>query len=126
MKLLACLSAVVVFLALRSTLKDKAQKVVTTAVSDHAAECLIIAGDTTREVEGSTYIVGSFENRCDRKFDQVTIGFLIDQPVDAKFQSNAPVFAYARDVKPGERRDFKTMFRIEKNATYRFDKITAF
>jgi hypothetical protein len=126
MKVLACLSAVVIFLALRSTLKDNMQKVVTTAVSDHAAECLVMAGNTTREVEGSTYIVGSFENRCDRKFDQVTIGFLIDQPLDAKFKSDAPVLAYVRSVQPGERRDFKTMFRIEKNATYRFDKITAF
>jgi hypothetical protein len=35
-------------------------------------------------------------------------------------------YAYESDVRPGETRNFKSLFQIGKNAVYRFDGITAY
>jgi len=155
MKVVASLIlGLVALLAIRWVLRDQFQRVITATTTDKAATCLQMLGNTTREEEGSAYIVGSIRNKCDQKFLSVTITFKLDRQSGSrsasqtmlptygtssqrnqtpKFHSGstfelpeAVISAYARDVKPGETREFKTAFRIPANSTYRFDSIKAF
>jgi len=124
--LIACVFGAVGLLALRSFLHDGFHKAITTATKDHAGECLSLAGSTTREENGRAYIVGSVRNRCDMKFSNVTVAFKIDRQESKVRLPGAPILAYAKDLKPGETREFKTQFPIDPKMTFRFDKISAF
>jgi hypothetical protein len=114
-------------LVLRYVLGEGVRKVVTTASKDRVAECLTLAGSTTREEQGSTYIIGSVRNRCETRFSHVTVVFKLDRR-DSKVTSlpEASIMAYLNGVKAGETREFKSAFRIDKNTSCRFDRITAF
>src|SRR5262249_13592969 len=108
-------------------LNDGFRSFVTSATADKAASCLSMVGNTTREENGFTYIIGSIRNNCDRKIDHVTIAFKLERPSGSKFNlPDAPILAYANDVQAGETKNFKTTFSIGKNAIYRFDRMTAF
>jgi hypothetical protein len=37
-----------------------------------------------------------------------------------------PIFAYSRDIQPGETRKFKSAFPISENSTFRFDRISGY
>ena len=97
------------------------------ATSNKAAECLEMLGNTTTEEDGITYIVGNVRNNCDRRFGSVTVTFKLDRkPGPKENMSEYPISAYARDVEPGQTKQFKTVVPISKDATYRFDAITAY
>ena len=155
MKLIAIILGLVALVAARYALHTGFRSLVISATTDKAATCLAMLGNTTREQEGLTYIVGSIKNNCDQKFGHVTVAFKIDRPSGStvglpeaidpygsrvqsgqtqKFKPSgstidlpeALVLAYSSDVKPGETRNFKTAMHISANSTYRFDGIKAF
>ncbi len=89
--------------------------------------CLELVGKTTREDEGRTYIVGSVRNNCTRKYGSVTVVFKLDrQRGPMENMSEGVAYAYIRDVGPGETRAFKSAFPVSKDATFRFDTISAY
>ena len=95
--------------------------------SSKATSCLEILGNTTTEEEGATFIIGSVKNNCGRNFGQVTILFKLDRtPGPMQDFPEGSAYAYARDVKAGEIRDFKTAIPVSKDSTFRFDRINAF
>jgi hypothetical protein len=114
-------------------------------VTNKASTCLEMLGNSTTEEEGQTYITGSIKNNCDRSFGSVTIVFKVDQssrPSEDQ-QEGGPTeglatgvptvdlpegfaYAYSRDVKAGEVREFKTAISVSRNSSYRFDEINAF
>ena len=148
------LGLLIAFVAVRYAMREAFRSLVTSVTTDKAATCLVMLGNTTREEEKFTYIVGSIKNNCDQKFGQVTIAFKLDRssgstlslpeainPYGSRVQSGqtqkfkpgstidlpeALVFAYSRDVKPFETRNFKTAMHVSANSTYRFDGIKAF
>ena len=92
-----------------------------------APACLALVGNTTREEEGLTYIVGSVKNSCDSEFSHVTVVFKLDRergPTESLPEGIA--YAYSRDVKPGETREFKTAMPVSKNSVYHFGEINAY
>jgi hypothetical protein len=89
--------------------------------------CLVMLGNTTRDEENLTYIIGSIKNNCDYRFDQVTVLFKLDRvPGPTENLPEAVAYAYVSGVKPGETREFKTALPVSKNSTYRFDGINAY
>jgi len=124
--LLACVFGVVALLVLRSVLHDGFRQAITTVTRDRSGECLTLVGSTTREDQGRTYIIGSVRNRCDIKFSNVSVAFKLDRPDSKISLPDAPILAYARDLKPGETREIKTQFPIDKKTTFHFDRINAF
>jgi len=126
MKMMAMVAAVLAFLGFRLFVQHQLQATMTSATTN-AAGCLSMIGNTTREENGATYIVGSFKNDCARSVGQVTIIFKVDGAMDSNFNHRDSFFqAYERDVAAGETRNFKTLFSMGKNATYRFDSFNAF
>lgn len=96
------------------------------AASDKLS-CLEVLGNTTTEDNGTTYIIGSVRNNCDRKFSSVTISFKLDRtPGPMETMPEASAYAYARDVTPGQTVQFKSAIPVSKNATYRFDRVTGY
>ena len=154
MKPIAAIAGLVAaYFAARYVLREGMQSLVKTVTTDKAAACLQMLGNTTREEERFTYIVGSVRNTCDQKFSSVTITFKLDRtsgsslglpnavpsPYRPKGQtqtfkpSESPIdlpqaiaYAYVSDVKPGETRSFKSAIHIPAISTYRFDAIQAF
>lgn len=146
----AVLLGVVIILGIRYAMQEGLRGVVTSVTSDQAAACLSLSGSTTAVEDGFTDIIGTFKNECNRKFSQVTVSFKLDRSSSgstaaeistafhpgAKTNSaprrpamempEAVILAYARDVKPGETRKFKSSTHISKNAVFRFDKISGF
>jgi hypothetical protein len=138
--------AAAALLAVRYVLSRAVKHVVTTVTTDYAAKCLAVLGQTTRVEDGNTFIVGSFKNDCDRKFSHVTVAFALDRsstaakplftpygreapperPQAALDLPQAPIFAYSRDVAPGETREFKSAYSIPENAVFRFESISGF
>jgi len=101
--------------------------IVSVVSGGRSSDCLEMAGSTTTEEEGATFIVGSIKNNCDHGFAQVTILFNVDRAPGAFGDLPEGVaYAYSRDVKAGEIRDFKTAVPISKNSTYRFQGINAY
>jgi len=100
---------------------------VVSGVTENNSDCLAVLGSTTTEVDGGNYIVGNVQNNCDRSFSNVTVTFKLDrtQGVSESF-SEGGAYAYVRDVKAGESREFKSALPVAKNATFRFDGINAF
>jgi len=97
------------------------------SATSNKSACLEIMGNTTTEENGSTYIVGSVRNNCDRKFGYVTVTFKLDrQPGSSGAFSETTVSAYSRDIGPGQTKEFKSFAPVSKNSTYRFDAISAF
>jgi len=89
--------------------------------------CLVMLGNTTREEENLTYIIGSIKNNCDYRIDQVTVLFKLDRmPGPTESLPEAVAYAYVSDVKPGETREFRTALPVSKNSTYHFDGINAY
>jgi hypothetical protein len=133
MKLLGLAAGILVVFLLRFALNNQFKKVAA-ATSGGPATCLVMLGSTTREEAGATYITGSIRNDCARRVSNVTIAFKPEQSTDQKtgfpnapaFASRAPVFAYTRDVDPGETRNFKSEFPVARNSLYQFDGMTAF
>ena len=121
---IGCVLAVVGLLGVRSVLQDGFRRTITAATKDRAADCLTLAGSTTREYQRYSYIVGSVRNRCETRFDQVTVTFKLDR--GSSTLPNATVPAYLRNLKPGETKEFRSAHRIDKNTTFRFDGITGF
>jgi hypothetical protein len=114
-------------LALRFFVQDRYKTAMASAVAGATTSCITMGGNTTREIEGSTYIVGTIKNDCNRRFSNVTVVFKVDGELDSKMDRREAIFyAYERDLAPGETRNFKTMFQIRKDATYRFDRITGY
>src|SRR5262245_24147872 len=137
--------SIIAFLAIRYAMREGVRAVVKEVMTDHAANCLAMLGHTTSLQDGHTYITGSFRNNCDRKFSNVTVAFMLDRspastviflpgsgldrnppPKPALDLPPAPIFAYSRDVGPGETRKFKTQYSISEDATFRFDKISGY
>jgi hypothetical protein len=99
---------------------------ITSATSDKSA-CLEMLGNTTTEENGSTFIIGSVRNNCDRKFSNVTISFKLDStPGPMENMPEGGAYAYGRDVEPGQIAQFKSALPVSRNATYRFDEIAAY
>ena len=99
------------------------QKFILSATSDKSS-CLELLGNTTTEDNGTTYIIGSVRNNCDRKFSSVTISFKLD-----RISENVPAgsaYAYARDIGPNQIAQFKSAIPVSRNAIFRFDGITAY
>jgi hypothetical protein len=95
--------------------------------SDRESARLSGLGNTTREEEGLTYIVGSIKNDCDTKFGHVTVIFKLDrEPGPTESLPQAIAYAYSSDVEPGETRQFKTALPISKNSAHHFDGINAY
>jgi hypothetical protein len=84
-------------------------------------------GNTTTEENGSTFIIGSVRNNCDRKFSSVTISFKLDStPGPMENMPTGGAYAYSRDVEPGQIAQFKSAWPVSRDATFRFDGITAY
>ena len=127
MKASGVLLAILAFLGLRWFLQHQYQTVITAATSPGPSSCLTMLGNTTRDEDGRTYIVGAFRNDCGRRVSHVTLIFKAPGPVDSKFNSRDAFFqAYESDVQPGETRHFKTMFGVGKDTIYRFDRFAAY
>ena len=119
---IGCVLGVVALLGLRSVLHQGFRQTITEATKDRAADCLTLAGSTTREYQRYSYIVGSVRNRCETKFDQVTVTFKLDRASSTLPEATIP--AYIRNLKPGETKEFRSAHRIDKDTTFRFDRIT--
>ena len=127
MKLRTGALAVITLFAAGYAAKNWLQNYLSANATGKAPSCLDIAGSTTNEDEGATYIIGSVRNDCDRSFSQVTVLFKLDaQPGAFGDLPEGNAYAYVRDLKPGQVRDFKTAQPVGKNASYRFDGINAF
>jgi hypothetical protein len=127
MKIPAGIVALIVILAVRYAAGEWFRNHLVSMTTSNASSCLEILGNTTTEEEGQTFIIGSIKNNCDRSFGQVTILFKLDRTGGP--MENLPegvAYAYGRDVKAGELREFKTALPISKNSTYRFDGINAY
>jgi len=97
------------------------------SVGSKAPACLEVLGSTTSEEDGVTYIVGSLRNTCDTKFSLVTVLFKLDRvsgPMEG--MSGGSIYAYSRDVVPGEVRQFKSAIPVSKDSSYRPDGINAY
>jgi hypothetical protein len=89
--------------------------------------CLELAGSTTTEENGQTYIVGSIKNNCDKNYGNVTVSFKIDSNDNpGGFPQGGMALAYGRDIQSGTTWEFKTQMPIPRGSTYRLDEITAF
>jgi hypothetical protein len=127
MKILASVLGLIALFALRSTVSDWFSNSFIPKATTSAASCLALAGSTTSEEDGHTFIIGNIRNNCDHKVGSVTVSFKLDRPPGPQQPfSEGIAYAYARDVAPGETRRFKTAVMIPKRATYHFDKINAF
>lgn len=95
--------------------------------SAKAPGCVELLDRTTRDEEGLTFIIGSIQNNCDRKVSNVTVVFKLDRtPGLGESLPEGIVYAYIRDVKPGEIRPFKSALPISRTSTFRFDRISAY
>ena len=121
----AILLGLVLFLGLRYAFLYGIQSIVTSA-STNRATCLTMLGNTTRDENGASYIVGSIRSDCNRRVDHVTINFKLERSDSSLSRSDVPVSIYSNDVAPGETRQFKSTFPIGKNAIYRYDGMTAY
>ena len=95
-----------------------------TAPTSQTSNCLEMVGSTTSEEEGTTYITGSFRNNCGREIGNVTVMFKLDQAPGTFGLSQA--YAYSRNVKADETREFKSALPVSKDTVYRFDGFNAF
>lgn len=102
------------------------QHTITTVTTGSSLDCLAVVGSTTTEDEGRTYIVGSIQNNCDRSFGNVTVLFKVDSGNGAFGSREGVAYAYGRNVKAGEVKQFKTAMPISKESTFRFDGVNAF
>lgn len=127
MKVASVLLGLIVIFTLRYTYTSWMPSQVIAMSSSKSSSCLALLGSTTSVQDGQNFIIGNVKNNCDRKFGNVTVVFKVDR-VSGPTESlpEAIVYAYNRDVKPGETRRFKTVFPISKNSTYRFDGIKAY
>jgi len=119
----------IAFIAFRTVVHNTFRKLVTGAAtaSERRSACIVMAGNTTRDEEGATYIVGQIRNDCDQTINDVTISFQLDPGPESRFNtSGAYAIAYSRDVRPGETRPFKTVVPIGRKTTYHFSKIRAY
>jgi hypothetical protein len=97
------------------------------ASNTNQAACLELAGSTTTEENGQMYIVGSITSHCDTKYGYVHVGFKIERSDSGEnLPQGGMVFAYGRDIQPGETWKFKTDMPIPRNSSYRLDGITAY
>lgn len=127
MKIAMCLLVGVIGLVVvRSAVNDGFQRFVGAVGSNPGTTCVSMLGNTTREENGLTYIVGTIQNTCRRPISSVTVIFKLDRPQGSFDGSRAIIYAYSRDLQPGESREFKSFLTIPKNSTYTFDKITGF
>jgi hypothetical protein len=55
----------------------------------------------------------------------VTVLFKLDRRSGVELP-DAVAYAYSRDVKPGETRQFKSAVPVSKNGTFRFDGMNAY
>lgn len=95
--------------------------------TDKASTCVEVLNNTTTEAEGATYIIGSIRNNCDASIGHVTIVFKLERasgPMEDLPETSAQ--AYARDIKAGEIREFKTALPVPRDSSYRFDSVHAF
>ena len=90
-----------------------------------ANTCLALVGSTTTYDNGSTYIVGSVKSDCSRTFSSVTVTFKLDSSGN-DFGHDRLVFAYGRNIAPGETLEIRTNTPVPFGATYRLDSIHAF
>jgi len=119
--------ALIVVLAAGYTARTWFRDYVGAMTGSKGPTCLELAGNTTAEEEGRTYIIGSVRNNCTRGFGQVTINFKLDRtPGPGVDLPQAVIYAYARDVNAGETRRFKSYLPIPKKATYRFEGFNAY
>ena len=127
MKLSGLLFGLLAIVAVRYYIRQQYSNVVTEVTSGGPASCLTMLGSTTRDENHLTYIVGSFRNDCKRRVSHVTVVFRVPGPEDRNHYSrDAILYAYERDVEPGETRSFKTMFQAGQNAVFRFDRFNAY
>ena len=101
------------------------QSFILRATSNKAEACLELLGNTTTEENATAYIVGTVRNNCDRTFGSVTVTFKLDRGASDTLPEYS-ISAYARNVEPGQIKQFKTVTPISRNSTYRFDRISAF
>jgi hypothetical protein len=121
------LFGILVLIALALAARGLFQHFIVSTISSNSSDCLDVVGSTTSEVDGGTYITGSVRNSCDRDFGNVTISFKLDAtPGPFGTMSGGGAFAYARNVKAGESKEFKTSMPVPKEATYRLEGINAF
>src|SRR5262245_35310645 len=67
------------YLVARYALRQGFESVVKSVTTDKAATCLEMLGNTTRDEDRFTYIVGSIRNNCDQKIGDVTVSFKLDR-----------------------------------------------
>jgi hypothetical protein len=98
-----------------------------TRVAKNDTSCLTMLGNTTRDEEQRTYIVGSIRNDCTRRYSQVTVNFKLERPRGPmENMTRAVAYAYIRDIKPGETREFKSAIPLSKDVVYQYDGINAY
>jgi hypothetical protein len=97
---------------------------ITSATPDRAFACLEILSSTTTEESGSTYILGYVRNTCDHRVGSITVSFKVD-PQSADLPETT-IAAYARNLEPGDVKEFKSVVPISRTANFRFDTISAF
>jgi hypothetical protein len=71
----------------------------TSTVTANAADCVSMLGNTTNELDGVTYIVGTIRNTCDHPIGSVTVIFKLEQGYGSKSPWHEGFAqAYERDV----------------------------
>src|ERR1700682_1372993 len=93
----AALPVLIAILVLGCALTGCYPNSVTSTTTGKASGCLAMAGNTTREEEGLTYIVGTIKNNCDSKFGHVTVTFKLDrEPGPTESLPEAIAYGYSR------------------------------
>jgi hypothetical protein len=127
MKLPAVILAVIAFVAAGYVARGLFRNYLAAYTGGKGPVCLEILGNTTTEDEGRTYIIGSIRNNCSRSFGNVTVLFKLDRTPGGAFElPDAVGYAYVRDVKASEVREFKSALPVSRDASYRFDGFTAY
>lgn len=116
----------IVILGIGYAIRTMFQHTMASVTSGSSLDCLAVLGSTTTEDEGRTYIVGSIQNNCDRSFGNVTVLFKVSNPGASGSFSEGTAYAYGRNIKAGEVKQFKTTLPVSKDATFRFDGVSAF
>ena len=122
MKVALGIVALLIVVGAREWIQEAFVTTITTAAKGGQSACVQMLGSTSSEEDGRTFIVGNVRSNCERSVSSVTLVFKVDNGRD----SEGVAYAYARDLKPGETRRFKSAVTIPKGGTFRFDRINAF
>ena len=101
-------------------------KYIASKASGKAPACLEMLGSQMSDADAVNYIIGTLRNSCDSKISSATVLFKLERRAGPmQDMPEAVAYAYVRDLKSGETRQFKTALPVSRETSYRFDGINA-